>query len=348
MKIKSILFNLIGAMLCATTLPLAAANCFPCGNDCCEWDLCDGKITLGADWLYWKVTEDNLLLGSTSNLISEPRTEPLDVHASPLTQSFKYNSGFRVNLGYELPGNCWDINVCYTYLPGHSTSSTFNSTNPTSHIFTPNRTDFPILGTILDNELVQAPTSVSSKWNFNGNNVDVDMGRTVCFGECLKLRPHVGFRVTWFDQNLRFSARSAIAEDPLVQNYDAKFSQKFTGCGVEGGLWGEWQVGCGLSVVGHFGGSVLYSKFRLHERAVASNLTVTPGDVVIAYNCHSFRNATPTVDYFLGMQYETCFCDMLFSVHAGWEQHVLFDVNKIAHDGNLATQGLTLGLALAF
>jgi hypothetical protein len=345
MKKQLILFNLLGLILCALSAPLAAANCYPCRNDCCEWSFCDGKIKLGADWLYWKVMEDNLDIGSAVNISSNTSQLPQVIQTSTVDQNFKYSSGFRVNLGYELPCDCWDVNVSYTYLPSNSKSSTFTSTNTDTYLFSANDIDFPILSSLIDQRT--SPTLVSSKWNLTANNIDVDLGRTICFGECLKIRPHIGFRAAWFDQKLRYFAQSAITGQPVV-NFSATLNEKFTGYGVEGGLWGEWQIGCGLSVVGHFGGSVLYSKFRIHQSAITSEVLPTPGDTLVNNGGGTSYSGTPTVDYFVGLQYADCLCDMLVSVHAGWEQHVLFDVNRLARDGNLSTQGLTLGFEVGF
>ena len=60
-------------------------------------------------------------------------------------------------------------------------------------------------------------------------------------------------------------------------------------------------------------------------------------------NLHDhITTATPTVDYFIGLQFADQLCDLSFAVRCGWEQHVIFDTNRIFGNGNLSAQGLTL------
>ena len=128
-----------------------------------------------------------------------------------------------------------------------------------------------------------------------------------------------------------------------------RFKEQFQGYGAEGGLWGDWQIGYGFSVIGHIGGSVLYTKTKIHERI--TQLPIDSQSVSEENSVHErsrIYSGTPTIDYFIGLQYVDCICDMHVSAKAGWEQQILFNANQFATTGNLATQGLTLGLDVAF
>lgn len=331
------IFNLVGVILCGLTAPAAADFCGQNVTDCCEWSVLDGKMTLGADWLYWKVQQDGVLPGSIV-VNSDPTIVPPTKFTHGVRPHFKYDSGFRLNLGYELPCDCWDVNLAYTYIPSHAKTTTFTAEStlenfvPVSAISTPTQ--------LLDS------ASFASKWDLTLNNIDLDIGRTVCFGECLNVRPHIGFRATWFDQKFRSAAATF-----TTRLFNAGVvREKFQGYGVEGGLWADWKLGYGVSLVGHFGGSILYSKFEVHGESVSGILStdgVFTTDTV-EFSSDSFYSATPTVDYFVGLQYADSFCDMLFKAHIGWEQHVMFDTNRYLSTGNLSGQGLTLGLDVGF
>jgi hypothetical protein len=69
---------------------------------------------------------------------------------------------------------------------------------------------------------------------------------------------------------------------------------------------------------------------------------------LIINDSEKFFTATPSVDYFVGLQYADTMCDMIVKARLGWEQHVLFDTNRMLFAGNLSTQGLTLGLDVGF
>lgn len=350
-------FNLVGALLCMFSAVSAAANfCNPCRNDCCcEWSCCDGKFTFGADWIYWKVTEDNLDPFVVTDTVSSVTDTSFNVHnhVKHFNKDFKYTSGFSVNLGYEMPCDCWGVNVIYTYLPSNVKSKVFHDESSPTNFLVPNLTDFPILTSALSG--LVSPTLVSSKWNLTANNIDVDIGRCLCFGECVKLRPHIGFRATWFDQKLNFRSNSFLIDDDFTSDVaiDAKWKERFRGYGIEGGLWGEWKIACGFSFVGHFGGAILYSKIRTIDHLAVVSLagpTSSPPieGLVRACGSRTVWTGTPMMDYFVGLQYADCMCDMPIAARIGWESHVLFDVNRLGRDGNLVAQGLTLGFEVGF
>ncbi|MEI8365861.1 MAG: Lpg1974 family pore-forming outer membrane protein [Parachlamydiaceae bacterium] len=351
MKRNVFMLKLLGAiMCCGATTVTAADQCYAPGANCCEWSFYDGKIVLGADWLYWKVQEDGISPGSFSNGEIAPTLEII-------RPDYKYSNGFRVNLGYELPCDCWDVNLAYSYVPTSAKTTRYDGLFVLGVApYSPDVNYYPILepiNTIISTSMTAPSETVFAKWNTNINCFDVDLGRTVCFGECLKVRPHIGFRTIWLNQ--KFFVETAIKPSTSVtETVDAIMKEKYTGYGVEGGLWAGWEVGCGFSVVGHVGGSILYSKFSINHKAILLTTTTEgPTSTVVTSSLETIHDTihtgTPTADYFVGLQYSDCLCDMLFSVVIGWEQHVMFDMNRLSTvPGNLVTQGLTLGCQIGF
>lgn len=346
---KKIIFNLLGVFLCGLTTQAAADYCSQNYNDCCEWSVLDGKMTIGADWLYWKVQQDGILPGRiiVENTTNENDNPVLFTRARGIHTDPKWKNGFRIHLGYELPCDSWDVNLSYTYMPSREKIVNFTA-GPTESFVSPFiNSDFDFF---------------ASKWNLSWNTVDLDIGRTICFGDCLKLRPHVGFRATWIDQKFRsFGAANVAVITPATVSFDAlSLKQKFQGYGVEAGLWTDYKLSSGLSLIGHFGGSILYSKFNVHSKEangyilIEDNSTISDiqhGDFVatnVVIGRDTFFTATPTLDYFIGLQYADTLCDMLYKIYVGWEQHVLFDTNRFLARGNLSGQGLTLGLQVGF
>ncbi len=386
---KSSLFTALLSVVVSGVTVVSAQDCGSNYSSCCETSCCDGKFKLGAEWLYWKGEQDNMALAQTETGNSDP-TSPdfLDTDVMRINPNYKYSNGFRITAGYELPCNCWEVDLIYTNLPIHAKSSLVAASNPL------NNDDFgaPIVGpfTVIQpnpyyfvlNQMNSAlGDAVSSfvdyqtfqeKWQLNFNQFDVDIGRTICFNECISIRPHVGFRAAWYTdkQNAVFTGTST---DPFDSEFssifeaDAKFRNQFTGYGVEAGLWAFWQIGCGLSFVGHFGGSILYAKYTINED-VESVVTVTDNGATppppppaprtqavsttvsnISTTFHDVNHvATPTMEYFFGLEYADTLCDMTFAIRGGWEQHVYFESNRFFQAGNLSMQGLTLGLEVGF
>ena len=192
-------------------------------------------------------------------------------------------------------------------------------------------------------------TAVRIKWDTNINNIDADVGYTLPFGECFRLRPHIGFRATWLDQKYRSYQDNAADSTETQFTSAAKYSEKLNGYGVEGGLFADWNIGFGFSLVGHLGGSLLYSKITLKDTQTITNVALAT-DIEVLRTSDTLRMGTPSLDYFVGLEYVSNFCETDLCAYLGWEQHVLFDVNQsIDHfSGNLYTQGLTLGLNASF
>ena len=120
------------------------------------------------------------------------------------------------------------------------------------------------------------------------------------------------------------------------------------GCGAEAGLWGDWDFCNGFSLLGHVGGAILYSELHIHGNAATTGPAPAAG--ALGAYVDNIWAAIPMLDYFIGLQYVTCLADGEIYFRAGWEQHVLFNVNRFSFPdhGNLSLQGLTLGGGLIF
>ena len=100
-----------------------------------------------------------------------------------------------------------------------------------------------------------------------------------------------------------------------------ELAQRFHGYGVEGGLWSEWDIGAGFSLLWHVGRSILYSRFKI-LRETKGFLTEETDLVFRIKGKHKVLTGIPTLDYFVGLQYVTLLFGAAFAIHAGWEQHI--------------------------
>jgi hypothetical protein len=334
MKRKSILFHLFAVMLCGFTTTATGDIYNQPQNDCCKSSLLNGKVTVEADWLYWKVQQDGILTG---NILTE-NNEEISTNASRgVWPNFKYDNGFRLNIGCQLPCDYWDVHVIYTYMPAHAKTTPFFSDSNSVRFIT---NDFTNQGNF---------NTYNSAWDFTGNNIDFDFGRTLNFGECLTIRPHAGFRATWFDQKFRDIGTTFINPTTTFFLTDS-VKETFQGYGVEAGLWADLKLGYGISLIGHIGGAILYSRYEVNTKSSNFLIEENVGETIfgITFLKDKIFVGTPMVDYFLGLQYADTFCDVLIKARVGWEQHVIFDTNRYLLRGNLSTQGLTLGLDVGF
>ncbi len=381
MKRISLLAVMSSMLVSGMTTQILAQDC--CGSnwsDCCSTSLCDGRFKVGAEWLYWKGEQDDLSLVLTHSGTTNTTSPDLLTRKTCFVEpNFKYTNGFRVNLGYELPCNCWEANVIYTNLPIHASSSlltavpstpngngggpfTLIEPNPVVAIFRQLSDLFANIGNV--NQSFNGGPSYQTfeqKWTLTFNQIDVDIAKTISCNDCISIKPHAGFRAIWYTDTQKATFTGALPNGGRLGapthafTSDVDLKNTLKGYGIEAGLWGTWEIGCGLSLLGHFGGSILYAKYRLCEEiATEVTTTTTVENPVVTVNNYTsdfhdnLHTATPGVDYFLGLQFADDMCDMSFVIRVGWEQHLYFDTNKIFQAGNLSTQGLSLGLEVGF
>ncbi len=314
-------------------------------------------FVFGVDYLCWKTEQDDMDYGSitTSQTISldedlsglPVNSNTLDATSTKIIRSnSKYDSGFRAWLGYTSPSADVDFNVVYTYLPSNVKKITFGQSSETiSSVFT----TLPL-------------SSLKTKWSSFFNQLDIDFGRTIKFGKLLEIGPHVGVRGVIANQ--RFNVRSNLIS-PVTSNSGFgsppvgtnttfnRLKQDFYGIGVEGGFWAAINFDCGVSIVGHCGGAILYSKFKVkneYEAAIIADESSTP--TALSYELDTIWAPTPIFDYYIGLNYDAPFYKTYLNLHVGWEQHVFFDMNRLQvggnEYGNFSTAGLTAGIDCRF
>lgn len=342
MKHLASLLTSTAAFVFCSFLQLNADECCATPNPyCCEWSLCDGRITLEGDWLFWKVQEDQLSVGSLTEGDIDTYAE---IHT--LNPKFQYSNGFRLNLGYELPNSCWDFNACYSYIPTTARTSTISINDLiTSHISF-NSDEFPILESLT----MLSPTSeiFSSRWSLSLSCLDIDIGRVVALCDLIKIRPHAGFRAMWINQKQHLNINYTL-DTETDEQVNVFIKEHFQGYGVEAGLWASWQTCTGIAILGHVGGSVLYSNIHIPQKAIFDVVADDVSNINVLTISDTIHSGIPSLDYFVGFQYCDLFCNTLISLVVGWEQHVMLDANRLSkYPGNLITQGLTLGLEANF
>jgi len=362
MKKLTYLTLFFGALTGSFSSPLTAWDdcCDPQSSFSCDWTPCDGKFTIGADWLYWKLDVDNEKFATKTTAIfpviaaiNVPRAiaQPTTSYNKTIDPSFNWDNGVRAYLSYELPGNQWEVGAIFTLI-----NSTANTKLVTAALATPPVTEFTPTEFITTIFPTTSTTGQASSYEATNHYkfafFDLDLARTICCGNSFRLRPHIGFRAAWFEQHYK-STFVLDTSTALTTNVGfGRLPVKFRGYGLEGGLGAEWLLGCNISLIGQFGGSLLYSKFEAHKTSYEID-TPTGGSPTTVYtqtDHHHYNTGIPSFDYFVGLQYAYDMCDWTIRTQIGWEQHVFFNLKNqdALIMGNLAAQGLTLGLDIGF
>lgn len=340
-SLKKIIFSSLIFLGCSSLSSVEPYEGYDFINNDFEADC--GRWSFEADWLYWRAEEDNLNYG----IILHPNNtgnNPSDIDVRFLHPEFKNSNGYRLAAEYEFPCDGWGLGVIYSYLPTSSHFSFIGNTDPDNLSFA----QFPAPNFIILNFLNNTNVILlKSDWQLNTSYLDIDIDKNLCLTNVFNIRPHMGIRLLWMRQH--FSLEGTGENNSITSEFVTSFNQKMFGIGIEGGLWADWKICGGFSLIGHMGGSIMCSNFRnIGKEDITSNDPNSPPEQKIHYKDHIFEG-TPSLDYFLGLQYCCCLWDMDWNVRAGWEEHVFFDVNQMTIDGgNLTLQGLTLGAVVGF
>lgn len=338
---------------CICENPYDFCNQPSCPPLCADWKFCDGKLIVGAEWLWTQVNEDNLEIGKryTVSHIDDVPGKFID-HIHPHDN---WESGFRAYAIYEFPCCAWELATVYTFLP--SSQSTGRHSLDDNQFILGNFTEsFSLSG-------------LRGRWNSQLNQLDFDLSQKMEINGCFSIRPHAGFRVAWGEQ--KYHVESTLFSPVPFPNGLAggttdvlnRFKQKFHGYGLEAGLLSRWELGCGFFIVGHAGGSLLYAKFDVHSKGrdlLNNNVTVIDSEngcethdeaftLLRAYaDSDNYHAVIPTVEYFLGFEYDVHFCGCDISAHVGWEEQVYFNLNRFTSEfsrgyGNYTASSFVLG-----
>lgn len=279
-----------------------------------------GSFSIGADWLYWKVEQQRMAIGRQVEAVSNNQ-----VKLKVLKPNFEYNNGFKVFAGYTTQDQLWNTSLTIAHIP--SNASVKAITNPSTKEF------FFFQGENFD--FSNSGSDIDMRWNASINYLDLDVERRLVFCDDLEIVPHIGIRGQWISQKVKFKSITSKIDG-------ARFNNTLHGIGLEGGCWGSWNLPLGVSLVGHFGGSLVYSTVRDTYKSPSQGLeNSAPGHVSNAW-----------IDSFVGIAYSSSFDCFSVNFHAGWEHHLIMNTNHFSPlsggDGDMTMQGLTLGASVDF
>lgn len=304
--------------LASSSLSVASDCCYTSSVDCCD-DPCGClPVRVEADYLLWQLRTPY----DHSSVITEVSTDV--TKEKYYGDDYDYKSGFRLGVYYDGLFSCLDVGVIWTtyYTSFHDSIDIDSNQN------------FRI-----DSDVDE----LSIKKQVNFNYVDLDFSSRFCPTCCLSLRPHIGLRALWLNFNSRAEFSGDIGTTTDTLHINRHYRDEDSGIGLQGGLWAEWQLGCGFSLVGHFGGSVLLyeDQYRFKLNAVTKDSSGNELTNVLEEECETIKSSQQTFDYFLGVKYNTRLCNNDVYVQVGWE-HIFLNFEYYQF------QGLTVGLGTSF
>lgn len=293
------------SVTCCLLLTAATAHassfCDPCWTyepTCCE----EPCVAMWADWIYWNSCQDDFDVAITN--ADQTNTEL--TNAETKFFDFHYKPGFRIGVSYRLPCSGWSLEAIWTRL--HSKQH---------ETFDPN-IGGEIISTQLPNNFVrdvvyaESHSELKTKYDV----LDLLFAKTMCWGDCFRVRPYGGARFLWFKQKL--------TTDYFIVSGGSDFDEAFwrtdlPAGGVTLGFEGQYPLCGAISLIGHFGSSFLGGQVKHHQdwHSVGDDVAQDNGtwDSERRHHCQFIGGW----DASIGINYTSNFCNCPWFVSVGYE-----------------------------
>lgn len=324
---------------------------------CCG---CDVFVT--ADFIYWTSRMDGLGY-AVNNWRSANLTDTQNPSkGSVYHPDFSGDPGFKVGLGLGLCHDGWDIFAQYTWLYTDTKTDSVRQNIDDINDSTLGPMWFDDASNIPAGNAPSSPfvsiINASSSWKLHFNVIDLELGRNMFVSRYLKIRPHFGLKGAWYDAD--YSVRYLNTLTPPTSAADSMYmsqDQDYWGVGIRTGFNTAWHFSRCFSIVGNVALSALWSQFETTRKdQFYSSVDTTVPSLISFWTENSFHTVKPVLELFLGLRWDTWFCDedFHFSADIGWEEQMWWNQNQFyrvyeegAH-GDLGFQGLTIHFRFDF
>lgn len=284
-----------------------------------------GQFSIRGDVLYWtpRITGLELNFGTTEiNEVVVGCTQILSTEESDLDPHFKWDTGYRVGIGYE--SECWEAEALYTHFNGkgsknsHETLDIINSGNVKIEL----------------------------------DQIDVALSCNFDLGCDFTLKPILGIRGTRIHQDVNavlFTEITLFPNTPALETKTFDDEQKYWGVGPLLALQGDWELNCGFGLYGAVGASLLYGHYDIHF----NDSDVFTGGVtkeLFSNNKKKLNAFDFNIDLAIGLTWHTELCNRYdLDFRLGFEQHQYFNQNRLCVGrGDVSFTGGVFSVELGF
>jgi hypothetical protein len=294
-------------------------------------------VFITADFIWWKAVQEGTEYASTgvglatnANLISVSKGRAISAGRD-------WAPGFKVGLGLNLNHDGWDIYAQYTWL--HPSNS--NSISRTYNAATASR----VIGKnslLLPDSGAQPLDRASANWSLNFNVIDLELGRNFYVSQFLTMRPFIGLKGTWQDQDLRTRYYSSNGfnldgDDALFLDGPYRVHQHTDvwGLGIRGGFNISWYMAKNWSIFGNMAWTAMWTDYTEISRKDTIDNPTAQGNgnplIQMNENMDDHYSVKWIGEIELGLRWEIWFYDdnYHFAIQAGWEEQVWLNWNLL-------------------
>jgi hypothetical protein len=237
---------------------------------------------------------------------------------------FDYDPGVRIGIEYN---NTWYNKFYYT---GYYTKA-YGSTNGN------------LVSTFLGGKLATSGFYRSAQVNFriNFNTLDWDLGKKFYLAETVMLRPILGLRGGWINQQVVTNFQGPTSVTETVKN-------NFRGLGPKIGVASEIALyhttPKKISIIADFSTSYLWGNWGISD-VLTDNLANT---FMINVGSRNFGAFTTQAILGAALEYKKLAFKLGYEIFDWFDQYQVLDDGTGAHQNDLVLQGLTLGVSYKF
>jgi hypothetical protein len=282
-------------------------------------------VFITADFIWWKAVQDGLDYGITGfdpsgATVADPFADAQKGKISSVGQDWA--PGFKVGLGLNLGHDGWDLYTQYTWLHASDNSSLSRDNGVAFASFVPGNDGPTILG-----------DSISSNWDLHFNVIDLELGRNFYLSQFLTMRPFIGFKGTWQDQDWKSTIRATDFEIDVDGGNSFSVTGPFVtsshtdtwGVGVRGGFNVAWYMSKSWSFYGDFAWTAMWTDYdKLTRKDRLDDASTGNSKLFFNLDNDSFYTIKYVGEMELGLRWEMWFYDdnYHFAIQAGWEEQV--------------------------
>ena len=165
--------------------------------------------------------------------------------------SIDWRFGFKVELGYLLPHDGWDLSLNWTRF-NHDTQKENSVDLSKERIFTQGiasdnfDSGFPV------GEFFYITQKVKAKWDLDFNTLNLQIGHSYWVGNALMLKPQVGLTSAWINQDYDIHYTNLFSYDSgIASKVFSKKDNDFWGIGCIAGLNSRYAFAREWSIYGN-------------------------------------------------------------------------------------------------
>ena len=330
-------------------------------------------VFITADFIWWNAVQNGTQYATTG--VDTAKTTPADdlyqSVAAGKTKSVgsEWAPGFKVGIGLNLGHDGWDLLAQYTWLHARNSNSISGAASGEQGLVVGQT--FSANTGITTNGVCFNAASASAKWHLHFNVIDLELGRNFYVSQYLTMRPFIGLKGTWQDENLKANFQSdqfkiTKADQSTSTEVDAtgpfhkNHSFDTWGLGIRSGLNLGFYMSKNWSIYGKVALTNLWTHYHIqHKKDSLENKIADVVNSKVVVHIHNNNETDNTVRHIaemeLGFRWETWFMDdsYHFAIQAGWEEQVWLNwgifgqpLGQSSHD--LTLHGLNLKLRFDF